>query len=315
MKNTVFVDGQEGTTGLQINDYLSKRTDLEILKIDPEKRKDPEARRILLNEADVSFLCLPDQAAIESASLVTNSKACIIDASTAHRTHPDWAYGIPELNKNQRQLIRNSHQITNPGCYATGFVMALYPLVQAGLVPRDYPVTCNAISGYSGGGKKLIEKYENPENYDSLKSPRYYSFKLLHKHVPEMQKVAGLTDKPLFTPIVCNYYKGMGVSIPLYTRLLGKKLNASDVREVLAEYYEGERFVKVVPFDSEAYLENGYMNVEKRNGTNVLDIFVFGNDEHIMLMSRLDNLGKGASGAAIQNMNLHLGLDEGLGLE
>lgn len=315
MKYKIFVDGQEGTTGLQINDYLSKRPDLEILKIEPEKRKDPETRRALLNEADIAFLCLPDEAAKESASLVTNKKTRIIDASTAHRTAPGWVYGFPELNKNQRELIMNSSRVSNPGCYATGFIAALYPLIHEGIVPKDYPVTCCAISGYSGGGRKLIEKYENPDNRERLQSPSHYALKLAHKHLPEMQKWTGIKYAPLFTPIVANYYKGMGVSIPLFPRLLNKKVTAADVREILASYYEGERFVRVIPFESDSYLDEGFLNLMECNNTNNLDIFVFGHDEQILVTARLDNLGKGASGAAIQNMNIMLGVDEGLGLQ
>lgn len=314
MKYKIFVDGQEGTTGLQIHERLAKITGLEILQIDPEKRKDINARKALLNEADVAFLCLPDAAAKESVSLVENKKTRIIDASTAHRTAEGWIYGIPELNKNQRNLIKNSTRVTNPGCYATGFAMALYPLVQAGFVPKDYPITCNAISGYSGGGKKLIEAFETKSLAD-CNSPKHYAFKLEHKHVPEMQKVAGLTSPPLFAPVVANFYKGMSVSIPLVPRLLDKKLSGKEIRDYLAEYYAGERFVNVMPFGAEDSFESGFLNMEACNGTNSLDIFIFGNDKQILLMSRLDNLGKGASGAAIQNMNIMLDLDEGTGLE
>jgi N-acetyl-gamma-glutamyl-phosphate reductase len=315
MKYKVFVDGQEGTTGLQINDRLSKRTDLEILKIDPEKRKDIETRKSLLNEADIAFLCLPDAAAAESVSLVTNTKTRIIDASTAHRTAPGWTYGIPELGSEQRKAIRKTHRLANPGCYATTFIMSLYPLVKEGIVPKDYPVTCSSISGYSGAGKKLIQKYEVTNEIENAESPKYYALKLMHKHLPEMQKVTGLDYKPVFTPVVANFYKGMGTSIPLHTRLLNKKVSAADVREILAEFYEGQRFVTVMPFDSDSLLDkNNFFNLSVCNDTNKIDIFVFGNDEQIVLLSRLDNLGKGASGAAVQNMNIMLGLDEGLGL-
>ncbi len=316
MKYKVFVDGQEGTTGLKINERLANRTDIDILKIEPERRKDPEARRILLNEADIAFLCLPDAASRESASLVTSNKTRIIDASTAHRTDPNWTYGIPELSKNQRALIGDSHRVAVPGCHATGFTMALYPLIKEGIVPKDYPITCHSITGYSGGGKKLIEKYEAAGiNKKDLESPRFYALSLTHKHIPEMQKINGLLFPPLFTPIVGDFYQGMVVAVPLLTRLLNKKITAKEVQEMLASYYTSERFVSVIPYESENYLDNGYLDATKCNNTNRVEIFVFGHSEQILLLSRLDNLGKGASGAAVQNMNIMLGLDEGTGLE
>lgn len=316
MKYKVFVDGQEGTTGLKINERLSRRTDIELLKIDPERRKDPEARRAFLNEADIAFLCLPDAASRESASLVTSDKTRIIDASTAHRTDLGWTYGIPELSKHQRAMISASHRVSNPGCFATGFNMALYPLVKEGIVPKDYPLTCHSITGYSGGGKKLIEKYESArENKKALESPRFYALSLSHKHLPEMQKISGLLFPPLFTPIVCDFYKGMVVAVPLLRRSLNKKVTAREVQEFMASYYESERFVRVMPYEAESNLDNGFFDATGCNNTNRIEIFVFGNGEQILLLSRLDNLGKGASGAAVQNMNIMLGLDEGLGLE
>ncbi|OPY57890.1 MAG: N-acetyl-gamma-glutamyl-phosphate reductase [Pelotomaculum sp. PtaU1.Bin035] len=315
MKYKVFVDGQEGTTGLKINERLSRRADIDILKIDPERRKDPEVRCIFLNEADIAFLCLPDVASRESAALVTNNKTRIIDASTAHRTDPNWTYGIPELSKNQRARIRDSRRVSVPGCHATGFNMAIYPLIQEGIVPKDYPITCQSITGYSGGGKKLIEKYEETGvNKKNLKSPRFYALNLTHKHLPEMQKINGLLFPPLFTPIVGDFYQGMVVAVPLLTRLLNKKISAKDVQEVLASYYSSEHFVSVMPYESEDCLDSGYLDATGCNNTNRIEIFIFGNGEQILLLSRLDNLGKGASGAAIQNMNIMLGLDERTGL-
>ena len=314
MKFKVFVDGQEGTTGLKINDYLSVRTDIEVLYIKPENRKDIESRRILLNEADIVFLCLPDIAAKESVSLVTNKKTRIIDASTAHRTDANWAYGIPELNKAQRKIIHDSNRVSVPGCHATGFAMSLYPLINEGIMPKDYPVTCCSLTGYSGGGKKLIERYENG-HFSNLYSPKNYALKLDHKHLPEMRKIAGLDYPPIFTPIVANFYKGMTVSIPLLSRLLNKKLAAKNVHDFLSEYYASERFINVMPFESDSNLEDGFLDAEGCNDTNRIDIFVFGNENQILLTARLDNLGKGASGAAIQNMNVMLGLDEGIGLK
>lgn len=310
----IFVDGQEGTTGLQINERLAKHNGIEILKIDNDKKKDIEVKKQFLNEADVVFLCLPDDASRESASLVTNDKTCIIDASTAHRTHPDWTYGFPEL-KGQRDKIKNSRRISVPGCYATGFIALMYPLVREGIVQKDYPVSVHAISGYSGGGKKMIAQYQASDTDNgSLIAPRPYSAKLNHKHLPEMQKVVGLEFTPLFTPMVCNYYKGMVVSVPLHRRFLPQKSTALQIHEFLSKYYESERFIKVLPIEPELSTENGYLNAIASNDTNQNDICIFHNDEQIVLMSRLDNLGKGASGAAVQCMNIVLGYDEGTGL-
>lgn len=315
MKYKIFVDGQEGTTGLKIHDYLSKRTDIEVLKIDIDKRKDLEARKALLNEADIAFLCLPDVASREAVSLIDNDRTRVIDASTAFRTDLTWAYGFPELNKNQREKIKSSKRVSVPGCHATGFISMINPLIEMGILPKDYPTTCTSVTGYSGGGKGLIEKYEKPEFYnENLKSPKHYGLKLNHKHLPEMQKVTGLEFTPVFTPIVGSFYKGMGVTVPLVTRFLNKKLTAEELRDKLAEYYQGEEFIKVMPFDSDADLDNGFSNIELCNNTNRIDIFVFGNNEQILLLARFDNLGKGASGAAIQNMNIMLGVDEETGL-
>ncbi len=313
MKPKIFVDGQYGTTGLQIYERLSGRTDLEVLEIDPEKRKDPEVRRAMLNQADIVFLCLPDDAAKEAVSLITSSKTRVIDASTAHRTAEGWVYGLPELNKGQRDMIKSSMRVSNPGCHATGFITLLYPLIQKGVVPADYPVACTSLTGYSGGGKKLIEIF-NESKLPAINSPKPYALGLRHKHLPEMQKITGLLYPPLFMPVVGNFYKGMAVSIPLLPRLLSKKVLAADVHQILADHYSSERFVKVMPFESDIYLDGGYFNVEACNDTNRLEIFVFGHDDQILLTARFDNLGKGASGAAVQNMNIMLGLDEGTGL-
>jgi len=316
MKYIVFVDGQEGTTGLEINDRLAKRSDIEILRIDPERRKDPEARRALLNEADIAFLCLPDTASRESVSLAGSGKTRIIDASTAYRTDPGWTYGLPELSQKQREAIRDSSRVSVPGCHATGFNLALYPLVQEGIVPRDYPVTCHSVTGYSGGGKKLIEQYEAAgDQKKNLESPQFYALGLSHKHLPEMQKVSGLLNPPVFTPIVGNFYRGMAVAVPLVKQGLAKKMTAGEVRDFMASYYDGERFVRVMPFESENYLDKGFLNATACNSTNRVEICVFGHDEQILIVSRFDNLGKGASGAAVQNMNIMLGADEGAGLE
>ncbi|WP_284646285.1 N-acetyl-gamma-glutamyl-phosphate reductase [Paenibacillus silviterrae] len=314
MKYKIFVDGQEGTTGIKIHDYLSKISNIEVIKIESEKRKDYEARKDLINEADVVFLCLPDAASRDAVCMVSNNKTKIIDASTAFRTNQDWTYGLPELHKNQRNKIQSSSRVSVPGCHATGFILAIHPLVAEGIIPKDYPITCYALTGYSGGGKKLISEYQN-SNREQLFAPRHYALNLNHKHLPEMQLYSGLNSAPLFTPIVGNYYQGDAVSIPLLPRMFIKKMTAKDIQELLASYYKDERFVRVAPFDSEAYLEDGYFNLTLCNNTNYLDIFVFGHKDQVLLVSRFDNLGKGASGAAIQNMNIMLGFDEGVGLE
>ncbi len=314
MKHTVFVDGQEGTTGLKIHDHLSKIPNIEVLKIEPEKRKDIEARRVLINEADIVFLCLPDAASRDAVSLVSNNRTKIIDASTAFRTSPDWTYGLPELDNHQRGKIQSASRVAVPGCHATGFILAVHPLVAEGIVPRDYPMSCYALTGYSGGGKKLIAEYQNT-NRQELFAPRPYALSLNHKHLPEMRVYAGLDAAPLFTPIVGNYYQGDAVSIPLLPRMFQKKMSAKDVHQLLASYYADERFVRVAPFDADANLEEGFFNLMACSNTNYLDLFVFGHEDQILLVSRFDNLGKGASGAAIQNMNLMLGFDEGVGLE
>lgn len=315
MKYTVFVDGQEGTTGLQINERLAGHAGIEVIKISLEDRKNIEKRKELLNQADVAFLCLPDTAAKESVSLVSNNRTRIIDASTAHRINPAWAYGLPELNPANRARIKSSNRVAVPGCYATCFVALMHPLISKGIVQNDYPVSCHAVSGYSGGGKKLIGVYEAAEKDADLESPRFYALGLTHKHLPEMTVISGLKEKPLFTPIVSNYYKGMSLAVPLYSKLLPKKLSAEDFHEALSEHYNGERFVKVMPFNSESNLDKGFFGATKCNGTNMLELYVFGDSEQIVLMARLDNLGKGSSGAAVQNMNIMLGFDEGTGLE
>ena len=312
---SIFIDGQEGTTGLQIHQRLADRSDLEILLIDPDKRKDPKARRELLNEADVAILCLPDTASKESVSLVSNDKTRIIDASTAHRTAPDWVYGFPELSPEHRSRLTKSTRIANPGCHATGFAAAVYPLVKLGILPKDYPVTCQSVTGYSGGGKKLINYYESPDaKRDKLICPRHYALTLNHKHLPEMQVVSGLYSPPLFTPILGDFYQGMAVAIPLHTHLLSKKTTASEIHQALMEYYDNERFVRVLPFDSERLTFDGGFDPTACNGTNFLDLCVFGHEDQTLVIARLDNLGKGASGAAVQSLNILLGIDEGTGL-
>jgi N-acetyl-gamma-glutamyl-phosphate reductase len=311
----IFIDGREGTTGLQIHERLKSRTDINLLEIPEQDRKNPLVKKRLLNEADLVLLCLPDEASRESVNLIDNARTRVIDSSTAFRTAAGWTYGIPELNKRQRELIRKTKRLSNPGCHATGFIMALYPLIQEGIVPVDYPVFAQSLTGYSGGGKKLIAVYESGETpEEKLMGPRHYALTLNHKHLSEMQKVTGLQYPVFFTPIVGRFFQGMVVSIPLLSRMILKKINARDIREVLADYYQSEPFVRVIPFGDSAYLDNGFLLPTECNQTNRIDLFVFGNDEQILVAARLDNLGKGASGAAVQNMNIMLGVEETTGL-
>ncbi|MCU0773418.1 MAG: N-acetyl-gamma-glutamyl-phosphate reductase [Ideonella sp.] len=328
MAPRIFVDGQEGTTGLRIHEYLAARRDVEVLRIDPDRRKDAAERARLLNAADVVFLCLPDAAAREAVALVTNPRTCIIDASTAHRTQAGWTYGLPELAPDQRTRLRESRRIANPGCHATAFILLLRPLVEAGLVPASAAVAATSLTGYSGGGKKMIEQYQRhrpagmasvPGSRDDvLSAPRPYALSLAHKHLPEMAAHTGLEVPPMFLPVVADFYKGLAVSVPLALAGLrgpgGLEATPSDVHAALAERYAGERFVLVRPLDDAATLEDGFFDVQACNDTNRVDLFVFSNARQVLLMARLDNLGKGASGAAVQAMNVHLGVDEALGL-
>ena len=311
MANTVFVDGQEGTTGLRIHEYLAQRPDIEVLRIAPEKRKDARERARLLNAADVAFLCLPDAAAREAAALVSNPRTCLIDASTAHRTQTGWAFGLPELAPAQRDAIRASKRIANPGCHALAFILLLRPLVDAGLVPATLALSASSISGYSGGGKKLIERYQ-ASTEPALTSPRPYGLTLAHKHIPEMMVHSRLSVRPIFMPVVGNFYKGLAVSVPLHLAALGTTPEA--VQRAYEARYAGEHFIRVMPLRDPDTLEGGYFDIQACNDTNRVDIFVFANDSEAIVMARLDNLGKGASGSAVQAMNVHLGLEESLGL-
>ena len=315
MKKAVFIDGQHGTVGLKLHERLSGRKDIEHVELPVEKRKDSEAKRKLLNEVDIVFLCLPDDAARESVGLIKNSSVCVIDGSTAHRVADGWVYGLPELKKDQRTLIKSSKRITVPGCHATGFILMLYPLVAQGIVAPDYPVTTHAVAGYSGGGKAMIADYETEDSPDYIKNPRPYSLALDHKHLPEMTRYSGLAQPPLFAPTVVNVYSGEIISIPLVASHLKKRLSAEGIRKVLADYYAGEQFIKVLPYPADRFLKNGFLTFTDCNDTNNLEIFVFGNDDRILISARYDNLGKGASGAAVQNMNIILGLPETTGLE
>lgn len=317
MRYLAFVDGQEGTTGLRIHDCLAQRDDIEVLRIDPEKRKDPAERARLLNAADVAFLCLPDAAAREAAALVTNPATCLIDASTAHRIAPGWAFGLPELSPVQRDAIRASKRIANPGCHATAFILLIRPLVDAGLIPPTAGLCATSITGYSGGGKKMIEAYEpageaRPAIFDA---PRPYALGLDHKHIPEMTTHARLDVAPVFMPIVGPFYKGLAVSVLLQPSQLAAGSTPQALQRAFAKRYDGERFIRVMPLRDPSTLEQNYFDVQACNDTNRVDIFVFANNAgQTCLMARLDNLGKGASGAAVQSMNLHLGLEEDAGL-
>jgi N-acetyl-gamma-glutamyl-phosphate reductase len=317
----VFVDGQEGTTGLQIHERIALRPDIELLTIDPAKRKDTAERARLLNVADIAFLCLPDDAAKESVSLVTNPGTVVIDASTAHRTSPDWAYGLPELSAGHRSRIAASKRISNPGCYATAFNLAMFPLVHNGIVPANANLACHGVSGYSGAGKKLIAVYEAegaqislPGASPKLFAPRPYGLALQHKHLPEMQTVCGLLHQPFFNPMVGPYYKGMAVTVALFPAQLSKVATPAELAQFLAHYYAGQKFVRVLPFDPTPALDGGFLDPTSCNDTNRADIYVFGHEAHMQVTVVLDNLGKGASGAAVQNMNIALGLEESLGL-
>lgn len=304
----VFIDGSAGTTGLRIRGMLEKRADVSLITLSEEARKDTAARKDALNAADVAFLCLPDDAAREAVSLVENDNTIVIDASTAHRTFPAWAYGFPELSAQHRAAIAHGKRIANPGCYASGFIALVYPLIAAGIVSSDYPFVCHAVSGYSGAGKKGIAEYEAADRPACYDTPRLYALGQQHKHLPEMKAVCGLTRTPVFNPYVCDYYCGMTVNVPLFADLLAKRMTAEQLEEVYRAHYAGQRFVKVGKEPS------GYVSANTLNGTNDLEILVNGNEERILLTARLDNLGKGASGAAIQNMNIALGLDEGVSL-
>ena len=314
MSIKVFVDGHEGTTGLRIHEYLAGRRDLEVLQIDAALRKDPAERARLLNAADVAFLCLPDAAAREAVAMVTNPRTCIIDASTAHRTQPGWVFGLPELAPDQRQRLRECKRIANPGCHASAFILLLRPLVDAGIVPAGLPISAGSITGYSGGGKKMIEQYQAQPLELALTSPRPYGLSLAHKHVPEMMAHTGLVAKPIFLPVVSSFYKGLAVSVPLHLSQLREGSTPEAIQRCFEQRYAGERFIHVMPLRDASTLEAGFFDVQAANDTNRVDIFVFANDTQALLVARLDNLGKGASGAAVQAMNVHLGVEESLGL-
>lgn len=314
MSVKVYIDGQEGTTGLKILERFEGRNDIELLRISEDKRKDSAERARLINMSDYTFLCLPDDAAREAVSFAENDHVRIIDASTAHRTNPAWAYGFPELSPEHREKIRTSNRVAVPGCYASGFASVVYPLVSNGIIPADFPVFAYATSGYSGAGKKAIAVYESDDKPFEFNSPRQYALSQQHKHLPEMQAVSGLTYKPMFNPMVCDYFSGMVVSVPLQTRMLPKAVTAQEVHKMYEKHYAGANMVEVMPLMSADEQKSFFLASNTLSGKNKLQVFVFGNDEQMLLCARLDNLGKGASGAAVQCLNIMMGIDETTGL-
>ncbi len=313
MAHRVFIDGEAGTTGLQIRERLEGRRDIELVSIAADKRKNADERKRLLNSVDAVILCLPDDAAREAVAMIENDAVKVIDASTAHRVEPGWAYGFPEMAKDQRAKIAGSNRVSNPGCYPTGFIGLVRPLVEAGIVPRDWPVSVNAVSGYSGGGKAMIAEFENESSPTYTRAPyRIYAMAQKHKHVPEMQIYAGLSRSPIFAPSVGRYYKGMIVEVPLPLSALPGAHKLRDVYGAIAAHFEGERFVSVVSLEESATLKT--LDPEAVNDTNRMQLYVFGHDEEARLVAVLDNLGKGASGAAVQNLNIVLGMEESAGL-
>ena len=305
----VFIDGKAGTTGLRIYERLSERSDIELMLLPEEKRKDVESRREALNTCDIAFLCLPDAAAVESVGLIENENVKVLDTSTTHRTDPDWAYGFPELSAAHREKIKNSNRIAVPGCHASGFISLVYPLVEAGAISADTLLTCHSLTGYSGGGKKMIAEYEGEAPDIALKSPRQYGLTQNHKHLKEMKAITGINTFPAFCPIVADYYSGMLVSVPLFKEQLNG-VSIDDIKKIYADKYHSD----IVKYKDEIG-ENGFICSNKLSFNDSMEIFVEGNEDRILLMSRYDNLGKGASGAAIQNMNILLGTDEKTGLE
>ena len=312
-KYKVFIDGKEGTTGLRIFERFQNRNDIELITISEELRKDPNERKKCINSSDITFLCLPDAASIEAVSFLDNPNTKIIDASTAHRTLPNWAYGFPELGEEFLNKIKTNQLVAVPGCYASGFNSIVYPLVKLGICDNDYPFSANAISGYSGAGKKAIATYEDDNREEKYDAPRLYAMAQMHKHLKEMQAIPGLKNKPLFNPYVCDFLQGMLVTIPLHVNLLTKNFTPKEIHGMFAKFYEDSSFVRVMPF-YEAGTEDGFLSANHLSGKDYLEIYISGNEERINITACLDNLGKGASGAAIECMNIMLGLDPKTGL-
>ena len=306
----VFIDGSAGTTGLRIAERLESRNDIELIRLTEEKRKDTEARRKALNEADIAFLCLPDAAAIEAVSLIENDNTVVLDTSTAHRTNENWAYGFPELSPEHEEKVINSKRIAVPGCHASGFISLIYPLVENGIISKDILLSCFSLTGYSGGGKKMIAEYEDAEREELLNAPRQYGLSQKHKHLPEMSKVTGINNAPAFIPVVDDFYSGMEVTVPLFASQLKDGFTVEDVKNVYREKYQGPVVKYTEDFD-----ENGFVSANKLSFKDSMEISVSGNEDRILLIARYDNLGKGASGAAVECMNLVLGVDKTTGLE
>lgn len=299
----VFIDGREGTTGLRIQERLSGRDDIELLEISEDKRKDPSERARLINSSDVTFLCLPDAAAIEAVSLVSNPEVRIIDASTAHRTLEGWSYGLPELSAEHRARIRLGKRTAVPGCHASGFIMLVYPLVREGIIDKNSLLSCVSVTGYSGGGKKMIAEYESDSRSIEYSAPRQYGFGQTHKHLKEMVAVTGLVNAPVFAPIVADYYSGMSVTVPLHQAMLKRSMNIADLTLFFKEYYAGEPMIRTAD-------QPNYLSAVTMSGKDSVILMAAGNDDRMTLTACYDNLGKGASGAAVQCMNIMLGIDE-----
>ena len=304
----IFIDGSAGTTGLRIYERLESRKDIELIRLSEELRKDINARKSAINSADIAFLCLPDSAAVEAVSLAENDNTVIIDTSTAHRTNPDWAYGFPELSKDMEQKIADSKRIAVPGCHASGFISLVFPLIKAGILDKDALLTCFSVTGYSGGGKKMIAEYESTDRDPLLSAPRQYGIAQKHKHLPEMTAVCGLDNAPLFSPIVADFYSGMEVTVPLFKSQINGTVD--DIKRVYKEKYNGP----VVKYKEE-FDEGGFVSANSLTGKDSMEISVSGNEDRILLISRYDNLGKGASGAAVECMNIVMGVDKTTGLE
>lgn len=304
----VFIDGSAGTTGLRIAERLANRNDIELIKLTEENRKDINARKEALNSADIAFLCLPDKASIEAVSLIENDNTVVLDTSTAHRTNDDWAYGFPELSKDHREKIKSSKRIAVPGCHASGFIALVYPLVEKGILPKDALLSCFSLTGYSGGGKNMIAEYEDENRDKLLGAPRQYGIAQMHKHLPEMSKICGIENAPAFIPVVADFYSGMEVTIPLFASAINASVE--EIKAIYKEKYTGPIVKYVEDFD-----ENGFVSANKLSFNDGMEISVSGNDDRILLIARYDNLGKGASGAAIECMNIVLGTDETTGLD
>ena len=309
----IYIDGSEGTTGLRIFERFQGREDIEIIRINPELRKDPAERARMINMSDITFLCLPDAASVEAVSFVENENVIIIDASTAHRTMEGWAYGFPELSPEHREKIRTGKRVAVPGCYATGFISLVYPLIKGGLIASDCPVSSFGISGYSGAGKKVIAAYEDENRPKAYDAPREYALSQNHKHLKEMKIITGLDREPLFSPIIADYYSGMVVSVPFHADYFTKEMTLENLHSYFENYYKGEKFIRVMPLGAEEETAN-MLPGNECSGWDGLRIYITGNSDRFVISSQFDNLGKGASGAAIQCMNILLGVDEATGL-